>query len=329
MGVGAGVSCVTEVFSGAVQVALARGEVVAAVLRQGSPQLVELGVVAGAGVAETFEAEGERVVGPHGLEGDAGPVVVKLPVDVGDAGDPPAVFSVPAGTRCDGSFQLVDLRVCHPLHRGGAVDAGLRGDECVVGTFDVASSAPAQPVQRPELVSLAARLCEALRGPLVLLGGVVGLSAGGVELCAVVGWSGGDDRGVLGALVAQGVVEDPGVVVCGERLGLSAAQAVGDDLRRGALIGQQGLGMVGVGTGVPGVGGLAAARLSDITGQLVEGRECRAGGRGPTCRLGRLRWCAPRRARCWVCRRACSRRPLRRRESCVHHRRGSRQRPPR
>ena len=106
------------------------------------------------------------------------------------------------GAGCDGSFELVDLLVGYPLHRGRARhECEQRGR--FVGLFDVASSASAQPVQCPELCSLTLTKAEALCGPLVFLDGLVGLSAGVVELCGVVGWSGGDHRSVFGALVAQ------------------------------------------------------------------------------------------------------------------------------
>ena len=177
----------------------------------------------------SVRAEGEGVVGVHGGQGDVGPVVVELWVDLGDAGDAPAVFVVPGGAR-----ERRILRARRPSRGSPAVAVALSrrrcgGDECLVGAVDVVSSAAAEPVQGAELGSLTFTNGEALRGPLVFLGGVVGLSAGGVELCAVVGRSGGDDGGVFVAFGAQCPVEGPGVVVGGEGLGLGAAHAVGDD----------------------------------------------------------------------------------------------------
>jgi hypothetical protein len=66
-----------------------------------------------------FDAEGERVVGTHGLEYDVGPVVGELSVDLVGPADAPAVFAIPRGSL---------VHAAKPL-TGYSIDVGVRGDE--------------------------------------------------------------------------------------------------------------------------------------------------------------------------------------------------------
>ena len=111
---------------------------------------------------------------------------------------------------------------------------------------------------------------ERIDGRVVFGVGVFERGACAFEFGVLVGGSGGDDGGVLVAFGAQFAVEGPGVVVGGEGLAISAAQRGGDDFAGAALVGEESWWVVGVGAGVPGVGGLLPAGLADVAGVPVE-----------------------------------------------------------
>ena len=101
----------------------------------------------------------------------------------------------------------------------------------------------------------------------------LGTSERGCARSSSACWSGGRVA-TIAAWVSRSVrrcaVEGPGVVVGGEGLGFSAVQRGGDDFAGGALVGEKPWWVVGVGAGVPGVGGLLPAGLADVAGVPVE-----------------------------------------------------------
>ncbi len=89
---------------------------------------------------------------------------------------------------------------------------------------------------------------------------------------AAIGRAGANHVGVFGTFGAELAVECPGVVGGGERFGFGAAHRVEDGGAGGAVVGEETRRVVGVGAGVPGVGGLSSAGLAEVAGEPVERR---------------------------------------------------------
>jgi hypothetical protein len=250
--------------------------------------------IGGACLSERLDAERERVVSAYRAQHDVGPVMGECVVDLADAGEAPPVALVPHGACGDGMLMAGDIgeRGLHGVV--GADETPLCAGEGLIGTSDLVASAAPQSGEWTEPVPFSFPVGEPVAGASMFGIGARQLVAGPVELVGAIGWSAGDDRGMLVAFGAELTVEDPGVVVSGEGLGLPAMHRVGHDLSGGTPVGEKTGRMIRVGSGVPGVSRELAAALADVAAVAVERGRAEEMDLAPGAALGTVDGSRPR-----------------------------------